>query len=357
MERYLTEADKASLVSYAAKCEQLKAYTLAVIRGTQTGLLLFGSGGNGKSFSIRQTLNERNILEVQPQQAKDNDEEEDDPHKPAGPLVDDYKSFVCHSGRITAKGLIQEMANYPKSIHLIEDAETMFDDKNCWGVLRMSLHSQDHALHSSRRITWKTSVDVIDFYFSGSLVIVGNRLMDSNKEEVKAVETRCPCVLFDINEAEMIAKMKELCEKGYDAIPAAPLSKSECYDVLAMILESRTNDPKLQGTKLNFRILISGFRFTALQKLEPSIDWRSMLMGQMAKEIRGGKSKRKDRIYDEKQLAADIEAKRYPNVADKLAAWCKAVNRNLDWWNHPKTSKDYKKGYEAARKDLQRKSK
>lgn len=366
--RELTLEDRALLESYNYKCKEVKAFTLACLKGAQTGLLLFGSGGNGKSYSIRETLQERKIKEIQPEDTMADDDaddtDEDQGNKPQEKEWG-HDSWVNHQGRITPKGLVKSMARFPESLHLVEDAETMFDDKNAWGILRMALHSQDHSLHSRRRITWTTSVKEgsFDFWFTGCLIIVGNRLLNDTMEEVKAVQTRCPCLNFDVSNVELIAKMKEMCEKGYKQIPTAPLAKDECYNVLEFLLQSIAEDNDLkrdvkgQEKKLNLRILISGFRFMALSKMEPSIKWREMLLSQLKQLVGASKKTRAERIHDESKIACEISSQRWASQHDKLVEWCKQTGRSSAWADLPRDNAEYKKGFNAAKVDLTRKNK
>jgi hypothetical protein len=365
IERFLTPTDKAFLESYRYKCNEVKNFAVACLKGTHTGLMLFGSGGNGKSYSIRETLQERGIREVTPEEIADMEQLEemgDEELTEAAELDFGHDTWVNHQGRITPKGLVKEMARFPQSVHLVEDAETMFDDKNAWGVLRMALHSQDQSLHSKRRITWKISTkDSYDFWFSGGLIIVGNRLLNDGMEEVKAVQTRCPCVNFDIANDELVAKMKEMCEKGYKQISAAPLSKDDCYTVLEYLLTAIEEDPELKRDargkekKLNLRILISGFRFMALGRLEPSINWRAMLLSQLKQMVGASKRTRKERIHDEGKIADEMRGKKWTSQHDKLVEYCKRTGRPLGWADSPRESDEYKKGFNAAKTDFSRK--
>jgi len=367
MERMLTETDLVNLQCYKAKCNEVRDFTTAVLKGTHTGMMLFGSGGNGKSFSIRETFQQKGIAEIQPEDVIERDKPDDDVEDGEAVLSKKewgYDSWVNHQGRITPKGLVMQMAKFPQSIHLVEDAETMFDDKNAWGLLRMALHSQDHNLHSRRRVTWKTSVKEgsYDFWFTGSLIVVGNRILNDKLEEVQAVQTRCPCMNFDISNAELIAKMKEMCEKGYKEIKAAPLEKNDCYNVMEFIINEIDNDPSLKkdakgnDKRLNLRILISGFRFLALSRLEPSINWRNMLLSQMKQLVGAAQRTRKERIHDEKQIAQEINGRRFASQHDKLVEFCKQTGRNMNWVNEPKNSDKYAKGFNAAKQDLKRKT-
>ncbi len=83
MERYLTDEDIENLDSYQQKCDEVRNFTISCIRGTHTGLLLFGAGGNGKSYSVRETLANRKIAEVQPETINPF-EDEDEPESVPG---------------------------------------------------------------------------------------------------------------------------------------------------------------------------------------------------------------------------------------------------------------------------------
>ncbi|MCE9562982.1 MAG: hypothetical protein K8U57_13145 [Planctomycetes bacterium] len=360
MFRSITDEDKVLLASYGRKCQEVSNFTLALIRGTHTGLMLFGAGGNGKSYSVRSTLARHGIQEIQPEQTQaEPDEEYDERAEEYG-----FDTWLNHQGRVTPKGLVKMMARYPNSLHLVEDSETLFDDKNAWGIFRMGLHSQDHSRHSKRRMTWIISTkDSYDFWFRGSLVIVGNRLLNDSMAEVEAVKTRCPCMAFDISNPELIAKMKEICSAGY-RMPGAEftLSKDECFDVLEFLLTAIEKDPALQhdargkAKRLNFRILISGFKLAVLQKMEPAINWRDMLLSEMKNEVgTGTKRKRKDRVADEIEIANQIARRRWPNQHEKLLEYSRLVGRPIDWAEAPRDSATYKKGLEAAKKDFSRK--
>jgi hypothetical protein len=354
--RRLTDEDNVNLSSYEHKCKEVRQFGLACLTGTQTGLMLFGSGGSGKSYSIREMLKERDCHEITAEEAQaamggddEEDERDEDERDEFG-----YETYVVHQGRISAKGLVKKMASFPKSIHLIEDAETLFDDKESPGVLRQSLHSQDHSLHSTRRVTWSISTrGSFDFYFRGSLIVIANRTMNDATAEVQAIKTRCPCLTFAITNKEALAKMKDICNAGYREIPSFPVSRDECYDVLEFIVNARDNDPDLRRTNLNFRLLISGFRFTVLQKMEPSIDWRQLLLSQMKEQIGASRPTRRERIMDEHEIA--LEVSRIEDPHQRMLEWCKQTGRSYEWASAPRDSDEYKKGFATAKTDYHRK--
>lgn len=106
MDMKLTAADNEALESLGHKQEHLRTAVRALHHGFDTGLFVHGEGGTGKSFIVEETL--------------------------AG-----LGASVCyHNSRLTARGLVDALEAQPTSIHWIEDAETLLDDKKSFGVLR-----------------------------------------------------------------------------------------------------------------------------------------------------------------------------------------------------------------------------
>jgi hypothetical protein len=366
IERRLTADDQERLELYEGKCAQVKKWTRLCVEGVYTGLMLFGAGGNGKSYSIRETLAEMKMREVEPEEtrAPDDDEGEDEHGLAVSKPAAGHDTWVNHQGRITPKGLVKQMDAFPESLHLIEDAETMWDDKNAWGVLRMALHSQDRRLYSLRRVTWSVSTrDSYDFYFRGSLVIVANRPLPEKHPEVEAVKTRWPCLKFDVSNQELIAKMKSLCERGYDLIdPKRPLTKDECYDVLEYMLGVIESDPAIKHDqrgvekKLNLRILDMGFRLMWNQRyVGPDMDWREMLTDQLKQVVGHGRRTRRDRVDEQAEIAREIFDRVYPSQHEKIVEWCLRTGRSTDWASQPRGSDAYQKGFGVSKADYHRK--
>jgi hypothetical protein len=175
------------------------------------------------------------------------------------------------------------------------------------------------------------------------------------------VQTRCPCLNFDVSNIELIAKMKELCEKGY-SFGDQSLTSKDCYDVLEFMLRVIEDDPciKRDGKglekKLNLRMLISGFRFLALARLERT-NWKNMLHSQLKQEVGASKRSRSERLHDERKIALEIAKKKWAGQHEKLVEYCKQTGRNLEWADKSKDSKEYKSGLESAKKDFARKIK
>ena len=112
MDIELTNDDRAALAELDGKLSIVRDAVRGTAEHFSTGFLLHGEAGIGKSHTV---LNELQRLSA---------------------------TFVVHNSRMTGRGLVDRLQQSPSSIHLIEDAESMFDDQRAWGVLRSALWSQ-----------------------------------------------------------------------------------------------------------------------------------------------------------------------------------------------------------------------
>ena len=217
----LTPDQQEALNTYEAKVQQLRAYVAAVCGGLQTGLIVTGEGGIGKSFHVLEELQHRGV------------------------------AFRHHQGRVTARGLFDQMALNPDQVHLIEDAESLFDDKNFTGLMRNALHSQSEERHPLRVLTWviangRNAPAPDPVQFRGGVIIVGNVKMNNASADFRALETRCPCIEIEATDTEILAMMMKICAAGYND---GELSPAECLEV-AEFIRRKAGETE---TKLNLR--------------------------------------------------------------------------------------------------------
>jgi len=250
----MTNYEKQCLANLEKKFNQIKDNCGNVVSGHKPGFFLAGEGGCGKSYCVLNYLKQQGV------------------------------HMQHHQGRVTAKGLYDSLAANPSSIHLIEDAESMFSDKLWTGVLRSALWSQDHSLHSSRPVTWITGKGLMRFDFTGGIIIISNVRMNATKADMRAVLSRVPEVNISFTTDELLAKQKEICLRGYNK-PGSniKLNSTECLQVLGFIKKNR------QSLKLgvDFRILINGFDEYHSDKSKQNLTtWQDRIYSAMSQEIK-----------------------------------------------------------------------
>lgn len=108
----MTADEKTNLETLGGKLTHVQDNVRGVVKQFHTGLLLWGEGGTGKSYTV--------LKELQRLKAK----------------------YVYHNTRMTARGLVDSLERSPTDIHFLEDAETLMDDRKSFGVLRSALWSQ-----------------------------------------------------------------------------------------------------------------------------------------------------------------------------------------------------------------------
>src|SRR5436309_1175898 len=180
-----TAEDYSHLETLEGKLTHVRDVVRGVAKNFHTGLILWGEGGTGKSYTV--------LLELQQIKAK----------------------YRYHNSRMTARGLVEALESSPHDIHFLEDAETLFDDRKAFGVLRSALWSQDKSRPMKREITWTAFKTDIRFHFYGGIIIISNSNFAEAIPEIRAIKTRINVLRIDISNDEIFALMKKICSKGF----------------------------------------------------------------------------------------------------------------------------------------------
>ncbi|MEI7686562.1 MAG: hypothetical protein WCL32_16205 [Planctomycetota bacterium] len=280
----LTPDDLVNLASLESKLDHVGDLVTGVAKDYHTGLFLHGEGGTGKSFKVLEKLKELK------------------------------SSYVFHNSRLTARGLVDALNRAPTDIHLIEDAETLLDDKKSFGVLRSALWSQSRKRPMEREISWQAFNTDIRFVFTGGIIVISNANLAETIPEIRAIKTRINVLRLDLTSEELLAKMKQICLAGYEH-GEDYLAPVECLQVRAYIVSelSRLNRP------VDLRLLINGFRdFLQWKCGDSTKTWQELLQGRIME--RPTVERRVDKKAAESTIALEINAKKIP-AKDKVAEW------------------------------------
>jgi hypothetical protein len=118
--------DLLHLATLEGKLQIIRDRTRSVARGYRNGLYFWGEGGIGKSYSV--------LSELENLKAK----------------------FVLNNSRVTGRGLFDLLQDFPDLVHVLEDCESLFADRNPCGVLRSALWGQTNTQHC--QLTFRTYV-------------------------------------------------------------------------------------------------------------------------------------------------------------------------------------------------------
>ena len=244
------DTETKALTTYELKLQHVRAGVQGVVQGFHTGLFLWGEPGTGKSRTVITALEK---------------------------LEADY---VLHNSRLTARGLIDALKKKRDHVHLIEDAETMFDDKKTAGVLRSALSSQSDARPCERTITWSAYNATIRFTFRGGIIITSNVNL-ADHPEIQATKTRLCIMNLDPSKMELWALQKKICQDGFN-LGELRMDREECWDVAGFLHKER----KHLTTHLDTRLLVNGFKdyLQCRSGASCGVSWQDLLLTRMREE-------------------------------------------------------------------------
>lgn len=132
--------------------EFLDDLTSMVITGVTPSLVVTGGAGNGKTNSVKRTI-ESNQLED--------------------------KDFVFFKGYSTARGLYNTLYDNNGKLIIFDDCDSVLDDKVSKNILKSALDS-----YEDRTISWLAKMNKSDVYpaqfnFTGRIIFISNKSKDS----------------------------------------------------------------------------------------------------------------------------------------------------------------------------------
>src|SRR5262249_8608173 len=138
------------------------------------------------------------------------------------------------------RGLFDLLQEFPTKLHLLEDCEPLFADRNALGVLRSALWGQLNAQgRQVRPVTWRTFAGPRTFDFEGGIIMIGNRPLGA-VPELKAIQSRIPALRLTATNAELAALMRSISEDGF-RIPLQQrglrsMAPSQCREVCEFLI-------------------------------------------------------------------------------------------------------------------------
>ncbi len=220
----LSAADQESLRQLEPKLQLIRDRARGVVEGFHTGFYLWGEGGTSKSYTV--------LEQLQNSQA----------------------DYVVHNSRMTGRGLVDALKRQPSSCHLIEDCESIFDDKRAWGVLRSALWGQSTKRPVEREITWAASRTDIRFVFTGGIILIANRPLE-DRPELAALGTRLPVLRLVATPAEVAALMRSVALRGFRLGRDAATPK-QCLEVAEYVIGRM----RALDRPLDLRVYVNGVK-------------------------------------------------------------------------------------------------
>jgi hypothetical protein len=274
----LSVDDLVHLEMLEGKLQIIRDRTRSVARGYRNGLNLWGEGGIGKSYSV---LSELERLKA---------------------------DFVLNNSRLTGRGLFDLLQDFPDQVHVLEDCESLFADRNACGVLRSALWGQTNSQHGQERlVTWRTFKQKLSFYFEGGIIFIGNRPLDS-VPELRALQTRIPTLQLTATNHELAALMRSVSEEGFRVLLQQRDLKSMTPALCAEVCEHLIAEIHSLARNLDMRLLVNSFRdYLQFQDGEAQTHWRDLVKSELKQRVMIAES-RAERLAREQRIALEIAA-------------------------------------------------
>jgi hypothetical protein len=197
---------------------------------------------------------------------------------------------------------------FPDKIHLLEDCEPLFSDKNALGVLRSALWGQTNAQHRQvRPVTWRTFTAQLTFNFEGGIIMIGNRSLET-VPELKALQSRISTLQLTATNQELAALMRSISEEGFQVLLRQRDLKSMNPDQCREVCEFLIAEIHSLARNLDMRLLVNSFRdYLQYQDRETRTHWRDLVTSELKQKVTIPES-RAEQLARERQIALEIAA-------------------------------------------------
>ena len=246
----LTAADLQHLKEIDKKLQLVRDRVAGVVRG-QPGMLLFGPGGIGKTYTVQEELRR---------------------------LRARYRLLNTH---VTGLSLFTVLERYPTYIHVLEDVEEVLRDRLALGVLRSATWPcrQDRRGNPECVVTWSSRGQTREIVFRGGIIVISNRRA-GELPELKALETRLTTINLEVCDEELAAQMRRQALLGY-RVGHRVLGAAECWETIEFVIEESAR----VAASLNMRLMNQAFedRMQA-EDHAAGLPWQDLVASRIARQ-------------------------------------------------------------------------
>lgn len=235
------------LESINKKQALLADHVEGVAKGYSLGCFIYGAGGLGKTYTALETLKRLGV------------------------------SYQLVNSRITGRGLIDQLAEYPNDTLILDDVESLFREPNAIGVLRAAMEGNDSCRNTGERVVqWRSFNTNIVVSFTGGIIALANSLPDKNPE-VKAMLTRIECLELKANSLEIAAKMRDIALNDHES----SLSLAERGEIVEYVIDQANRI----GKPLNLRMFKNSCNlYLQHQAGDSSLQWQDLVKAYVRSE-------------------------------------------------------------------------
>jgi hypothetical protein len=234
------DAKKADEFGITKRFEFVKQMVTMVAKKTVASAIITGQGGLGKTHSVIKALKDNGLQDVTDLASFE-----------IGARLQGSKSFRIIKGFSTAKGLYRSLFEGNGMTLVFDDCDSVLKDPVALNLLKGALDS-----YGERYINWNADIKDDElprsFKFTGSIVFISNKDMDSLDQ---AVRSRALCVDLSMSEDQKIERMDTIVHDE-DFMPEYSVEfKRDALEFLRSMVKSVQN--------LSLRSLISVVKIRA----------------------------------------------------------------------------------------------
>lgn len=234
------DAKKADEFGITKRFEFVKQMVTMVAKKTVASAIITGQGGLGKTHSVIKSLKDCGLQDVTDLASFE-----------IGTRIQGSRSYRVIKGFSTAKGLYRSLFEGNGMTLVFDDCDSVLKDPVALNLLKGALDS-----YGERYISWNADIKDEDlprsFKFTGSIVFISNKDMDSLDQ---AVRSRALCVDLSMTEEQKIERMDTIVQDA-EFMPEYSIEfKSDALEFLRSMVKSVQN--------LSLRSLISVVKIRA----------------------------------------------------------------------------------------------
>lgn len=234
------DAKKADEFGITKRFEFVKQMVTMVAKKTVASAIITGQGGLGKTHSVIKSLKDCGLQDVTDLASFE-----------VGTRIQGSRSYRVIKGFSTAKGLYRSLFEGNGMTLVFDDCDSVLKDPVALNLLKGALDS-----YGERYISWNADIKDEDlprsFKFTGSIVFISNKDMDSLDQ---AVRSRALCVDLSMTEEQKIERMDTIVQDA-EFMPEYSIQyKHDALEFLRSMVKSVQN--------LSLRSLISVVKIRA----------------------------------------------------------------------------------------------
>lgn len=200
-----------------------------VVRGESNSVIITGSGGLGKTYTVMGCLKKAGLKAVAARVVESDEVDPEDLEEGgSGEIVERKGDYEIIKGFVTPKALYRLLYVNAERLIIFDDCDSVWDNATTVSLLKAALDSYD-----TRTISWfsesKSDDDDLpqQFEFKGKIIFVSNLALTDLDQ---AVLSRCLYVDVSMTAQEKVARIKTLAPKIRPDMTKA--AKEECIKLL-----------------------------------------------------------------------------------------------------------------------------